>query len=62
MAFDFGKMLQAYNVSGGQPGAMQPMQSPMGMPPVGSADKDAKNQKLSMMLKIVRVILLEKVI
>ena len=50
MAFDFGKMLQAYNVSGGQPGGMQPIQSPMGMPPVGSAEKDAKSQKLAMML------------
>lgn len=50
MAFDFGQMLQAYNVSGGQPGGVQPMQSPIGMPPVGSADKDAKNQKLSLML------------
>ena len=50
MAFDFGKMLQAYNVSGGQPGAMQPMQSPIGMPPVGSEAKDAKSQKLAMML------------
>jgi len=47
---DFGKILQAFNQGGGQPGAMQPLQSPMGMPPVGSADKDAKNQKLSMML------------
>ncbi len=50
MAFDFGQMLQAYNVSGGQPGGVQPMQSPIGMPPVGSADKDAKSQKLAMML------------
>jgi len=50
MAFDFGKILQAYNVSGGQPGGVQPMQSPIGMPPVGSADKDAKSQKLAMML------------
>tara|TARA_R110002126_G_scaffold71062_1_gene178407 strand:+ start:85 stop:1416 length:1332 start_codon:yes stop_codon:yes gene_type:complete len=47
---DFGKMLQAYNVSGGQPGAMQPMQSPIGMPPVGSAQKDAKSQKMAMLL------------
>lgn len=46
----FGDILKAFNQSGGQPGAVQPMQSPIGMPPVGSADKDAKNQKLSMML------------
>ena len=50
MAFDFGKILQAYNVSGGQPGGMQPLQSPIGMPPVGSEAKDAKSQKLAMML------------
>lgn len=47
---DFGQILQAYNVSGGQPGGVQPMQSPMGMPPVGSEAKDAKSQKLAMML------------
>ena len=50
MAFDFGKILQAYNVSGGQPGGMQPMQSPIGMPPVGSSEKDAKSQKMAMLL------------
>jgi len=50
MAFDFGQMLQAYNVSGGQPGGVQPMQSPIGMPPVGSAQKDAKSQKMAMLL------------
>ena len=50
MAFDFSKILQAYNVSGGQPGGVQPMQSPIGMPPVGSAEKDAKSQKMAMLL------------
>lgn len=50
MAFDFGQILQAYNVSGGQPGGVQPMQSSIGMPPVGSADKNAKNQKMAMLL------------
>ena len=47
---DFGKILQAFNQGGGQPGGMQPLQSPMGMPPVGSEAKDAKSQKLAMML------------
>jgi hypothetical protein len=47
---DFGKILQAFNQGGGQPGAMQPLQSPIGMPPVGSEAKDAKSQKLAMML------------
>lgn len=46
----FGDILKAFNQSGGQPGAMQPMQSPIGMPPVGSADKEAKNEKLALML------------
>jgi len=45
---DFGKILQAFNQGGGQPGAMQPMQSPIGMPPID--DKAAKNQQLGMML------------
>ena len=48
MAIDFGQMLQACNVSGGQPGGVQPMQSPIGMPPID--DKSDKNQKLSLML------------
>ena len=46
----FGDILKAFNQSGGQPGAMQPMQSPIGMPPVGSADKKAKNERLALML------------
>ena len=46
----FGDILKAFNQSGGQPGAVQPMQSPIGMPPVGSADKEAKNEKLALML------------
>ena len=46
----FGDILKAFNQSGGQPGAMQPMQSPIGMPPVGSAEKDAKSQKMAMLL------------
>ena len=48
MAFDFGQMLQAYNVSGGQPGGVQPMQSPIGMPPIN--DKADKNQQLGLLL------------
>lgn len=44
----FGDILKAFNQSGGQPGAMQPMQSPIGMPPID--DKASKNQKLGMML------------
>ena len=44
----FGDILKAFNQSGGQPGAMQPMQSPIGMPPID--DKADKNQKLGMML------------
>ena len=44
----FGDILKAFNQSGGQPGAMQPMQSPIGMPPID--DKADKNQKLAMML------------
>jgi hypothetical protein len=46
----FGDILKAFNQSGGQPGAVQPMQSPIGMPPVGSANKEAKNEKLALML------------
>ncbi|MDB2619862.1 hypothetical protein N9Y18_06400 [Litoricolaceae bacterium] len=45
-----GDILKAFNQSGGQPGAVQPMQSPIGMPPVGSANKEAKNEKLALML------------
>ena len=44
----FGDILKAFNQSGGQPGAMQPMQSPIGMPPID--DKASKNQKLGLML------------
>jgi len=44
----FGDILKAFNQSGGQPGAMQPMQSPVGMPPID--DKASKNQKLGLML------------
>jgi len=44
----FGDILKAFNQSGGQPGAMQPMQSPIGMPPID--DKADKNQKLGLML------------
>jgi hypothetical protein len=44
----FGDILKAFNQSGGQPGAIQPMQSPIGMPPID--DKADKNQKLGMML------------
>jgi len=44
----FGDILKAFNQSGGQPGAVQPMQSPIGMPPID--DKASKNQKLGMML------------
>ena len=44
----FGDILKAFNQSGGQPSAMQPMQSPIGMPPID--DKADKNQKLAMML------------
>ena len=45
---DFGKILQAFNQGGGQPGAMQPLQSPIGMPPIDN--KADKNQQLGMML------------
>lgn len=44
----FGDILKAFNQSGGQPGSMQPMQSPIGMPPID--DKASKNQKLGLML------------
>ena len=44
----FGDILKAFNQSGGQPGAVQPMQSPIGMPPID--DKASKNQKLGLML------------
>ena len=44
----FGDILKAFNQSGGQPNAIQPMQSPIGMPPID--DKASKNQKLGMML------------
>jgi len=44
----FGDILKAFNQSGGQPGAMQPMQSPIGMPPID--DKADKNQNLGLML------------
>jgi predicted transcriptional regulator len=44
----FGDILKAFNQSGGQPSAMQPMQSPIGMPPID--DKASKNQKLGLLL------------